>query len=156
MSPETIESWKTAAMLIGTALGTGAAAWAARGRRERSSAGKPTVYTGPPDDQPRKITRKEWHTVSDFADAYSRRMPSVRRHLARHDQEIADLRGEFRAFGIVFNSAAMTLARLEERFSAHVERWEAGSERAQLDRQETNVRLERIERKLDGDGGNAS
>lgn len=147
MDPETLETFKIVAAIIGAAVGAGIAAWKARGRRD-ADRGLP-VYTGDPDDSPRVITRKEWHLVAGFADAYSRRMPSVRRHLRRLDAEIAEIRGEFKAFGAMAANAATNLARFEERFGAHVEQWEKGAERAQQDRNETNARLDRLERKID-------
>lgn len=150
MTPEQYETAKQAAGILATMVVVGAAAWKARGRRDRAV---PT-YSGPPDDHPRKITRKEWHDRGDVLEEHGRKLAVLRHHDRARQREVGELRGEFRAFSAVATSAATSLARLEERFMAHVERWEAGSEDARREREEMRAEMRNgfasLERKITG------
>jgi hypothetical protein len=152
MTPEEWETLKQGGVVVGGLLGTAWAAWTARGRKEKRV---PDHYDGPPDDSPRKITRKEWHDLTDVVSGNVTAIEVLRHQYGELAQNVSAQAGQFAAFGSIANSARESLARLEERFTAHVSRWEEGSELAKRDREEIMRRFDSLDNKLDRRGGRA-
>lgn len=133
------------AIIVAAAITAAVGAWRARGRREQHV----PVYTGPPDEHPRKITRKEWHEHVRLVNDHGIKLVTHESRLETIARESAILQGQSTAFSLLVTRASESLARLEERFGAHVDRWEEGSERAQRDREEMMRRFDSLDRKLD-------
>ena len=142
MTPEEAEVGKVIAGWLATVAAAAVAAWRVRGRRERSA----PRFAGPPDDQARKVSRKEWHDIADRVQAYEWKVGLLAKDDQRIDADLAGLREEFDRH-IKVDVAAFT--RLEERFTSHVKRWEEVGKRAEQDRDEMLRRLDRLNDKLD-------
>lgn len=149
MTPDDYEKAKQAAGLIGVALAAGAAAWSARGRKERNgSSNGQAAYDGPADDSPRLITRKEWHDATDPVSAHGLKLATHEIRIDGLTRELAELKGEFSVITGVATRAGESLARLEERLASHVLRWEEAGERAREDRQQVLAGISAVSSQL--------
>lgn len=102
------------------------AAWAARGRRDSNAGnGHAGPYSGPPDDTPRTITRREWHDVSDTAHANNLDLVVIKHKVEGLVKAVEAMQASevWEGFG-----------RLEERLNGYIEKWDEGAERAKDDR----------------------
>lgn len=122
---------------LATLIGAAITAWRVRGRRESR-----VLYVGAPDDQPRRISRKEWHDHVDKVHAHELAIPVI---LHQH----ATLRGEFDNHVRRVEGAIGGFDRLEERIAGLVKRWDDSEERSAHERAEILSRIESVHTRLD-------
>jgi hypothetical protein len=120
-------------------------AWKLAKRQERQS-----VYLGPPDDQPRKLTRKEWHNIADPVQAHILKFYTLEKDtLPRMEKDIDDLRRIVADHIRNSNENFSIITRMDERLTQHIKHWDAGTSRAIKDREEILTKMETMDEKLD-------
>lgn len=150
MTPEAIEMGKAAAGWLATIVAAAVTAWRVRGRRESRAV---PHYTGPPDDAPRRISRKEWHDLSDRVQAHEWKVNLLRKDDDRLTSEMTELQVRFERHVSDVAQAVKGFDRLDERVKAHMAQSDQASERAEKDRDEILQRIDGVTARLDRNGG---
>ena len=162
MDQPTIDALKELFAWVGGGLGTLYTGWKLGTRQARPAAppsiliddgSGPVVYSGPPDDTPRRITRKEWHDNLEKHHVYDWRWELLKIENARRDQDILELRNELQRVGREHAEAMENFIRLEEQIKAFITRWLEGVEHAKADRVASDLRttgrFDQLERMID-------
>lgn len=146
MTPEELQFGKEILAQVSIISLAAIAAWKFAKRQEK----KVPLYTGLPDDQPRKITRKEWHELSDPVQAHINKFYVLEKEiLPRITKDIDQLQRVMNQHLSESSAALSTFVRMDERLSQHIKQWDEGVERAVRERSEMMQRIENIDEKLD-------
>lgn len=107
------------------------------------------TYTGPPDEHPRKISRKEWHDILERVNKHGIRLAVHKRKLetlrADNDQQeeaLTKLRNDHDAHVIAVSELSGTLGRVEERLGALQKSTDLANQNAADARREILARLD--------------
>ena len=135
MTPAEVETGGVVVGWLATIIASFVTAWRVRGRRERQLSG---------DNASRK--KKEWGDLGERVQKHDWKLDLLMKDGQHFLTDLNGLREDFNRH-VIAEGAAFT--RLEERFAAHVVRWEEVGVRAAKDRDEMLQKLDRLNDKLD-------
>jgi len=132
---------KVVGVAVGSAVTAGVVAWRARGRKDLLTPYQP----GNMDEQPRVITRKEWHDIVNPVNT----IPGLSRRIRELEDWRKRFEKRFEEHLEVAREYMATVSELKIEFRNHQERWEEVGVDAKEHRQRLEAHLLRIEEKLD-------
>lgn len=146
LDPASLETIKEWGLTVGAILGAAAAGWKGRARRES----RVPHYTGPPDDQIRKFTRREYHDdVLNPINAHGLKLYEHGLKIAALERDTAATREVLDRHLMESSEALTAFTRLDERIASYIKHWDEASARAVRDRQEMMERIGRIDERLE-------
>lgn len=141
MTIQDFAAWKEVAGILGAAGMAMYLTWKA-GRRKTILS---TPYTEELNDQPRVVTRGEWHTIANLVNA----VPGHGESLRRIDKRMADLEEKLDEHLKTSADAMTSFARLETEFHGFKREWDAVGVNAREDRQQLRSEVQGLSARID-------